>query len=76
VPDTGGWQTWTTLPGPLVSLTAGSHVIRVCFDAVGSGGGAGNYNWFRFDAAGVATGAFGDGAVALPGAVQTERYDR
>jgi len=47
VPDTAGWQTWTTIPGPSLSLTAGSHVIRVYFDAVGSGGGAGNYNWFK-----------------------------
>ena len=47
VPDTGGWQTWTTLPGPSISLSSGSHVIRVYFDAVGSGGGAGNYNWFK-----------------------------
>jgi phosphatidylserine/phosphatidylglycerophosphate/cardiolipin synthase-like enzyme len=47
VPDTGGWQTWTTLSAANISLTAGSHVIRVYFEAVGSGGGAGNYNWFR-----------------------------
>jgi len=47
VPDTGGWQTWTALPGPSISLTAGTHVIRVSFDAVGSGGGGGNYNWFK-----------------------------
>jgi len=47
VPDTGGWQTWTTLSAPNLLLNAGTHVIRVYFDAVGSGGGAGNYNWFR-----------------------------
>ena len=50
VPDTGGWQTWTTLRAPNISLTAGTHVIRVYFDAVGSGGGAGNYNWFSIGA--------------------------
>ncbi|HWK09569.1 MAG TPA: phospholipase D-like domain-containing protein [Vicinamibacterales bacterium] len=50
VPDTGGWQTWTSLAAANISLTAGSHVIRVYFDAVGSGGGAGNYNWFRLGA--------------------------
>jgi hypothetical protein len=48
VPDTGGWQTWRSLPAANISMTAGSHVIRVYFDAVGSAGGAGNYNWFRF----------------------------
>jgi len=50
VPDTAGWQTWTTITGPSLSLTAGTHVIRVYFDAIGSGGGAGNYNWFRIGA--------------------------
>jgi hypothetical protein len=47
VPDTGGWQTWTTVAAGNISLTAGTHVIRLYFEAVGSGGGAGNYNWFR-----------------------------
>jgi phosphatidylserine/phosphatidylglycerophosphate/cardiolipin synthase-like enzyme len=47
LPDTGGWQTWTNLAAPSLSLTAGSHVIRVFFDVAGSGGGVGNYNWFK-----------------------------
>lgn len=47
VPDTGGWQTWTTLFAGDISLTAGTHVIRVYFEAVGTGGGAGDYNWFK-----------------------------
>lgn len=48
VPDTGGWQAWQTLAAQTVALTAGTHVIRVVFDTVGTGGSVGNFNWFRF----------------------------
>ena len=48
VPDTGGWQTWTTKTGPNIQLSAGQHVIRVYFATAASGGGVGNFNWFRF----------------------------
>jgi hypothetical protein len=78
VPDTGGWQTWTNLPGPSISLTAGTHVLRVYFDAVGSGGGGGNYNWFRLGSGSVTTAEnipFGGAAASLPGTVQVENFD-
>jgi len=44
VPDTGGWQTWTTLTHSGVALSAGSHVLRLAFDAAGSNGYVGNVN--------------------------------
>jgi Carbohydrate binding module (family 6) len=47
VPDTGGWQTWQTLSTPGIPLTAGQRVLRVVLERVASGGGVGNYNWFR-----------------------------
>ena len=47
LPDTGGWQTWQTLPVGNVSLPGGTHVIRFVFDAAGTGGGVGNFNWFQ-----------------------------
>jgi hypothetical protein len=47
VPDTGGWQSWRTITTPGISLTAGRRVLRVVLDTGGSGGGVGNYNWFR-----------------------------
>jgi len=46
VPDTGGWQNWANLYAGSMSLTPGQHVLRVSFDANGSGGGVGNYNYF------------------------------
>jgi phosphatidylserine/phosphatidylglycerophosphate/cardiolipin synthase-like enzyme len=49
VPDTGGWQTWQTIATTSIPLTAGQRVLRVVFDTVSSGGGVGNYNWFRLE---------------------------
>jgi hypothetical protein len=47
VPDTLGWQTWQTITTPRIPLTAGQRVLRIVLDSIASGGGAGNYNWFR-----------------------------
>jgi lysophospholipase L1-like esterase len=46
VPNTGGWQTWTTVNAN-VSLTAGSQTLRVYV----SNGGF-NVNWLRFSTSG------------------------
>ena len=36
VPDTGGWQSWTTITSPSFSLTAGAHVLRIAMDTSSS----------------------------------------
>jgi hypothetical protein len=46
VPNTGGWQTFQTVTTPGISLSAGTHVLRVVFLTASSAGDAGNYNWF------------------------------
>jgi beta-glucanase (GH16 family)/fibronectin type 3 domain-containing protein len=43
-PNTGGWQTWTTLT-KTVSLTAGTHVLRLYIDSATSNGWFANINW-------------------------------
>ncbi|MDB5357998.1 MAG: hypothetical protein JWN24_4451 [Phycisphaerales bacterium] len=49
MPNTGGWENWTTVSVPGVNLTAGKHVIRLSFDTVANPTtGIGNINWFRF----------------------------
>ena len=48
VASTGGWQTWTSLAAGSVSLTAGSHVVRVVFDSNGATGWWGNLNYLRW----------------------------
>jgi len=47
IPDTGGWQVWATLSKAGVTLTAGTHVLRVVMDANGPGGSVANFNWLK-----------------------------
>jgi len=44
VPDTGDWQEWTTVKTGTVSLTAGTHTIRLT-----ANGEKFNINWFGFE---------------------------
>jgi len=45
VPNTGGWQNWQTL-STSITLSAGSHIIQLAMDSIGSAGTVGNFNWF------------------------------
>ncbi len=47
VPNTGGWQSWTTIRKTGVSLSAGTQGFRLVMDANGSTNGVGNFNWIR-----------------------------
>jgi hypothetical protein len=77
IPNTGGWQTWTTVKKTGVSLSAGSQVWRVVFDANGAGGAVGNLNYIRVATASGATGPtpFGGTAWAIPGKIEMENFD-
>ncbi len=49
IPNTGGWQTWTTVSKSGISLTAGIHVVKFQMDVNnGNQNGNGNLNWFSF----------------------------
>jgi hypothetical protein len=48
VPNTGGWQTWTTVTKAGINLTAGQHIVKVSFDTAGTNGWVGNFNWMSF----------------------------
>jgi hypothetical protein len=77
VPNTGGWQTWTTISKTGVSLAAGPQVFRLVMDSVGAGGAVGNFNWFRVTAG--ATGGstpFSGTPIPLPGTIQAENFDQ
>src|SRR5207248_42692 len=52
VPDTTGWQVWQTVTTGGIQLTAGPRAIRVVFDTMTARASVGNFNWFRFSAAG------------------------
>src|SRR5205814_4831620 len=43
IPATAGWQ---TVDAPGLSLTAGTHIIRLAFDANSGNGDVGSWNWF------------------------------
>src|SRR6185503_7954201 len=47
VPNTGGWQTWTTIRKAGVSLSTGPQVLRLVMDANGATTAVGNFNWLR-----------------------------
>lgn len=44
IPETSGWQKWTTLTKSGVALPAGAHVLRLVVDS-NTGGIVGNFNW-------------------------------
>jgi hypothetical protein len=48
LPDTGDWNTWTTVTTTGVVLPAGIHVLKLLVDANGSLGTAADINWFAF----------------------------
>jgi lysophospholipase L1-like esterase len=52
VPNTGGWQTWTTV-NATVSLPAGSQTLRVYVSNAGF-----NLNWLNFTASGTSSATF------------------
>ncbi len=80
IPNTGGWQTWTTVTKSNVTLAAGSQVWRLVFDSTGPGGAVGNVNYLRVTAVSgggppPASTPFGGTPVALPGTIQAENFD-
>jgi Carbohydrate binding module (family 6)/Calcineurin-like phosphoesterase len=74
VPNTGGWQTWTTIRKSGIALAAGAQTWRLVLDGNGATGAVGNFNYVRV---GSSTGSspFRGAAVSLPGTVQAEDFD-
>jgi phosphatidylserine/phosphatidylglycerophosphate/cardiolipin synthase-like enzyme len=80
VPNTGGWQTWTTVKKTGVPLNAGSQVWTFVADAVGSSGAFGNLNYMRVAApsggGGSGPAPFGGTPIALPSMkLEFENFD-
>jgi glucosylceramidase len=72
IPDTGGWQTWTTVSAT-ATLSAGAQVMRVVFDTAPSGA-VGNLLWVRLASASTST-PFSGTPIALPGTIHAETFD-
>jgi len=78
VPNTGSWQVWQTVGTAGIALTAGSHVVRIVFDANGATGWSGNLSSLRWAVAGAtppASTPFGGIAAAIPGQIEAENFD-
>jgi hypothetical protein len=74
VPDTGGWQTWTTIRKTGVSLSAGSQVWRLVMDTNGPTTAVGNFNYFRVAPSGGGT-PYGGTPATLPGTIQAANFN-
>ncbi len=75
VPNTGGWQTWTTVSSPAVQLSAGQHIVQFYMDTNASSGAVGNFNWFSAVMQNNGEAPYGGTPWALPGTVQSENFD-
>ena len=53
MPLTGGWQNWTTISAPNLSLSAGTHVLTLSIDSGAQG--MGNFNYMTLSAVAPAT---------------------
>jgi beta-glucanase (GH16 family) len=49
IPNTGGWQKWTTIASDAFDLTAGTHVLKLVMDSNGATGSVGNINWIALN---------------------------
>lgn len=68
VPDTGGWQSWTTIKRT-VTLSAGVQVMRVAFETDGI-----NLSSIAIGGSGTASSA-SSGGRTFPGTVEAENFD-
>ena len=74
-PNTGGWQTWTTLRKSGITLAAGQQLWRLVMDANGATGAIANFNYIRVTSGGGGT-PYGGTPVALPGTIQAENFNQ
>ncbi|MEM9881449.1 MAG: malectin domain-containing carbohydrate-binding protein [Planctomycetota bacterium] len=83
LPNTGGWQNWTTVTATDVDLAAGEQTLRIAFDQASSGGtSVGNLNWFRVnplpddpDPDPTGQTPFGGAAATVDQIIQAEHFD-
>jgi hypothetical protein len=75
VPNTGGWQNWSTVTKTGVPLSAGTQVLRLVMDTAASNGAVGNINWIAVTAGSGGSTPFGGTPVSLPGTIEAERFD-
>jgi uncharacterized delta-60 repeat protein len=75
VPDTGGFQNWTTVSSPMAQLRPGVMVLRLVIDSQSQYGYGGNFNKAELTVNSNGGLPFTGTPVALPGTVQAENYN-
>ncbi|HXW05842.1 MAG TPA: carbohydrate-binding protein [Vicinamibacterales bacterium] len=77
IPNTGGWQSWATVPRTGIALGAGQQVWRLVMDSYGASGAVGNFNYIRVAAVASTASStpFGGTPAPLPGTIQAENFD-
>jgi len=74
MPQTGGWQNWTTISTPNIALSSGNHVLTLSIDSGAQG--MGNFNYMTLTAVPAGTNTpFNGTPQAIPGTLQFENYD-
>jgi uncharacterized repeat protein (TIGR01451 family) len=75
VPNTGDWQSWSTIRCIGVGLSAGPQIWRVVMDTNGATGAVGNINYIRVaPSTGNGSTPFPGAPAALPGTVEAENF--
>jgi hypothetical protein len=74
VPNTGGWQTWSSITVRQIPLAAGTRRLRLAFDSNGSTGSVANVNRLELTRSTGAT-PYGGTAPILPGTIEAENFD-
>jgi hypothetical protein len=77
IPNTGGWQTWTSITKTGVNLAAGTQLWHVVFDTNGPSGAVGNLNYIKVSSSGSGgtSTPFGGTPAVLQGTLQLENFD-
>ena len=76
-PDTGGWQNWRDVVR-VVSLSSGTHVLRLVMDTASSTGSVGNLDYLQFELADTPSSngrPYYGTPMPVPGAIQAEDFD-
>ncbi len=75
VPDTGSWQSWTSVGDLSVPLASGTQVLRLVMDTAGNSGAVGNFNWMRLALESSGSTPYTGTPIELPGTVEAEHFD-
>jgi hypothetical protein len=75
VPNTGAYDTFTTVTSGHFNLTAGQHVMQIVLDTAGPSGFGGDFNWAQGTLVAASESPFGGTPRSITSTIQAEDYD-